>query len=69
LAAGQDLVHVRLVPGVEQDWIARRLERPVYRDRQFDDTEIGAKVTAGLADLLDQEGPDLRRERGQLVRR
>ena len=41
-------MHVRLVPGVEHDRVARRLEDPVDRDRQLDDAEVRAEVSAGL---------------------
>ena len=48
-APGEQLVHVALVPGVENDRIGGRLEHPVQGDRQFDNTQIGAQVTTGAA--------------------
>ena len=67
LAAGQDLVHVALVPGVEDDGISWRVENPMYRQRQLDDSEVGSEVAAGLAHLLDQERPDLQAQLVQLI--
>ena len=61
---GQDLVHVGLVPRVEDDRIMRRIEDPVQRQCQFDDAEIGAQMSAGCSDLVNQEFTDLT---GQLV--
>ena len=59
LPAGQDLVHVALVAGVEDHRIARGLEDPVQRDGQLDHAEVRSEVAAGLAHVLDQEAPDL----------
>ncbi|GAA3117661.1 hypothetical protein GCM10020001_041830 [Nonomuraea salmonea] len=58
-AAGEDLVDVRLVPGVEHDRVVRRVEDPVQRDRQLDDAEVRAEVAARRAHLLDEEVADL----------
>ncbi len=63
-AAGDDLVHVGLVPGVEDDPVLRGVEDPVQRQGQLDDAEVGAEVAAGAGDLADQEVADLG---GQLV--
>ena len=60
--AGQELVHVRLVAGVEDDRVARRVEHPVDGDRQLDHAEVRAEVTAGLRDVLDEDFADLARE-------
>src|SRR5690606_1318409 len=67
LSAGQQLVHVALVTGVEHDRIARRVEDAVQRDRQLDDAEVRPEVPAGLGDLAHQELTDLPRELRQLV--
>ena len=61
VAAGQQLVHVRLVARVEHHGVQRRLEHPVHRDGQLDDAEVGSEVTAGAGDLLDQERRGSRR--------
>jgi hypothetical protein len=37
LPAGQDLVHITLVSGVEDDRISRRLENAMQRECQLDD--------------------------------
>jgi len=58
-SAGQELVRVGLVPGVPDDPVARRLEQPMERDREFDDAQRGSEMAArsghgsedGLADL------------------
>ena len=65
LAAGEQLVDVRLVAGVEEDLVLRRVEHPVQGDRQLHDAEVRAEVAAGLGDGVDEEGPDLC---GQLVK-
>ena len=46
LAAGDDLVHVRLVAGVPQDGVGGRLEHAVQGQRQLDRAEVGAEVAA-----------------------
>jgi hypothetical protein len=58
LAAGQDLVYVALVTGVEDDRIARRVEDPMHGQRELDDSEIGPQMATGLRYMLDQEGAD-----------
>jgi hypothetical protein len=59
LAAGEQLVHVRLVPGVEDDRVARRVEHAVDGDRRLHHSEVRAQVPAGLGDVGDQERPHL----------
>jgi len=61
---GEQLVHVRLVPGVEDDGVPRGGEHAVQRDRQLDDTQVGSEVPAGAGHRLDEERADLV---GQLV--
>ena len=51
LAPGEQLVHVALVAGVEDDRVVRRVEHAVDRDRQLDDAEVRPEVPAGLRDL------------------
>jgi hypothetical protein len=65
-APGDDLVHVRLVAGVPQDPVVRRVEDPVQRQRELDGAEIGAEVAAGARHRGDQEVPDLLGQRGEL---
>ena len=69
LTAGEQLVDVRLVPGVEDDGVVRRVEDAVQGDRQLDHAEIGAEVAAGARDVLDQELAHLAGEPGQLFDR
>ena len=59
LASGEELVHVGLVAGVEDDAVAGGIEDPVDRDGEFDDAEVRAQVPARLGDVADQEFPDL----------
>ena len=65
-AAGEELVRVGLVAGVPDDAIAWRLEQPVQRDRQLDDPERRAKVTAGMRHGLHDRVADLDRQLRQL---
>ncbi len=58
-AAGQHLVHVGLMPGVEDDRVVRRIEHPVQRERQLDDAEIGPEVAAGCGDFVNQKVANL----------
>ncbi len=44
--------------GVEDDRIVRRIEHTVQRQGEFDDTQVGAKMTTGCSDLVDQELTD-----------
>ncbi len=59
---GEDLVHIRLVPGVPDEGIAGRIKNSVQGNGQLDNTEIRAKVPTGPGDLLDEEGSNLARE-------
>ncbi|GAA3294298.1 hypothetical protein GCM10020295_18450 [Streptomyces cinereospinus] len=67
LPAGEQLVHVGLVPGVPEHLVLRRFEHAVQGDGQLDHAEVGAQVAAGLGDGLDKEGPDLLRQLVQLL--
>ena len=64
-AAGEHLVHVGLVAGVEDDPVARGLEDAVDRHGQLDHAEVGAEVAAARGAGADQLVADLR---GQLGR-
>ena len=59
LAAGEQLVHVGLVAGVEDDPVARGVEDPVQGDGQLDHAEVGAQVPAGGGHGADQVLADL----------
>ncbi len=63
-AAGQELVRVRLVAGVPDDPVARRLEESMEDDRELDHAERAAEVAAGVGDGLDDRLADLA---GQLL--
>ena len=66
--AGEHLVDVGLVPGVEDDRVARAVEDPVHRDRELDHAEVGAEMPAGPRDGGDQLLADLGAEAGQIFR-
>ena len=68
LSPRQELVHVGLVAGVEDEGVVRRGEDPVQRDRELDHAEIGAEVTAGARHVLHEEVADLCGELHQLIR-
>jgi hypothetical protein len=64
---GEQLVHICLVPDVEQDRLGWRVEHPVQRDGEFDDAQIGAEVAPGPGDRLHQDVADLCSEGGEVV--
>ena len=64
---GQQLVHVRLVPGVEDDLVLGRVEDPVDRDRELDHAEVRPEVPAGPDRRLDQQVTDLPGQAGELI--
>ena len=65
--AGEDLVDIALVAGVEDDRVVRGVEDPVERDGQLDYAEVWAEVPPSSAHLRDQELPDLSGQLGQLL--
>ena len=69
LTPREELVHVRLMSGIEDDGVIGRVKHPMDRDAQLDDTEVGAEMPAGLGDGRHQKAPDLVGEPGQLVGR
>uniref|UniRef100_J1RUT9 Dehydrogenase n=1 Tax=Streptomyces auratus AGR0001 TaxID=1160718 RepID=J1RUT9_9ACTN len=68
LTAGEKLVDVGLVPGVEEHLVLGRVEDTVQGDGQLDHTEVRAEVSAGLGHLVDKEGTDLPRQLLELLR-
>ena len=61
-ASGEHFVYIGLVPGVPHQDIARRFKDAVKCNRQLDDAEIRAEMTAGGRDLLNEECADLARQ-------
>ena len=57
--AGEDLVDVALVPGVEDDRIIRGVEDPVDGEGELHHAEVRAEMAPGAGDVLDEEPPDL----------
>ncbi len=67
LPAGEQLVHVGLVARVPQDLVLRGLEDAVQGDGELDHAQVGAEVAACLGNGVDEEGPDLLCQLGQLL--
>src|SRR3954469_7966165 len=51
---GQDLVRIALMADVPDQPIAWRVEKPVQRDSELDDTEPGTEVAARRGDRFDE---------------
>jgi hypothetical protein len=68
LPSRDHLVHVRLVAGVEEEPVARRVEDAVQGEGQLDDAQVRAEVAARAGDLGDEEVADLGREQDELLR-
>ena len=66
-AAGDQLVRIRLVAGIEDDLIARRVEDIVQSQGQLDDAEVPAKVASDLRDNLDDAMANLFRKLVELT--
>ncbi len=62
LAARQQLVHVGLVAGVEQDPVDRRVEYPVQCDGELHDTEVRPEMTASPRHRLNEQIAEFRRQ-------
>ena len=52
-------MHVRLVTGVPEDRVARRIEDAVQGESELDGAEVGPEVTAVVGDGLNDEVADL----------
>ena len=55
LTAGDELVDVRLMPDVPDEAVTGRVEHAVEGEREFDDPEVGAQVTARARDRVQDE--------------
>ena len=53
---GEQFVRVNLMADIPDETIARAFEHVMERQRQFDDTQIGAKMPAGLCQRVQQKG-------------
>ena len=62
--AGDELVRIALVTGVENDLVARRVEGVVEGKRQLDDAEVAAEVPSDTRDDVDDGLADLLRDLG-----
>src|SRR5690606_15701300 len=63
---GEQLVDVRLVAGVPDDRVARRVEDPVDGDGEFHHTEVGPEVAAEPRARLHEQVANLTRQPRQL---
>ena len=68
-SSGEDLVRVGLVADVPDQFVGRRVEDVVERDRQLDHAEPGTEMPAGLGDGVDRLGPQLVGELLELLSR
>ena len=68
ITAGEELVHVALVGHVEDEFVLRRTEDAVQRDRELDHAEIGTDVAAVLGGDGDETLADLLGEQRELLR-
>ena len=66
-ASGQQLVHVSLVARVPQDDVAGGVEDPVQGQGQLDGAEVGPEMPSGGRHGVDDEGPDLLAQFGELL--
>ena len=66
--AGDHLVDVRLVAGVPEDPVVRRVEDPVQGQGQLDDAEVRTEVAPGARHRGDEELADLLGQRLELRR-
>ena len=64
--AGQHLVDVGLMSGVEDDRVVGRIEHSVQRQCEFDDTEIRPQVPTRGGDFVDEELTDFGGQLGEL---
>ncbi len=67
VASGENLVRVALVTYVPDDLVDRRVEAVVQRDRQLDDAESRADVSARARADIDEACTHLAGQRGQLL--
>lgn len=66
-AAGDDLVHIRLMARVPQDRVSRRLEHAMQSKRELNRTQVRTEVPTVLLYRVHNEGPNLGGEHFQLV--
>ena len=66
-AAGEHLVDVRLMSGIPDDLVARRIEHAMQGDGELDGAKARANVATGLLHALHGEVADLGAEREELV--
>jgi len=55
------------VAGVEDDGVVRGMEHPVHRQGQLDHAQVGTEVAARAGHRADQLGPDVGRQRHELI--
>jgi len=60
-------VHVRLVAGVPNDRVFRRVEHAVERKRELHDSQVRREVTARLRDVFNEKRAHLSRKLSELL--
>ena len=66
LTPREQLMHVGLVPRVEDNRVLGGAEHAMQANRQLDDTKVRAEVATRARHVVDQKGADLRRQLIQL---
>ncbi len=62
-------MRIRLMTHIPNDFIARRIEHVMQRDRQLDHAQPRAEMPANLCDGIDQVLADIRRDRAEVGNR
>ena len=66
-SSGDQFVRIALMTGVEDELIAWRVEDVMQSQRQLDDAQVAAEVSADLGDHFDDPFADLLRELRKLL--
>ena len=65
--SGDQFVRIALMPGVENELVARRVEYVVQGQGQLDDAQVAAEVAADRRDHFDDALPNLLRQLRELL--
>ena len=66
-AAGEDLVHIALVPDVIDNPVARGVKLPLERNRQLYDAQVGGQMPARARHGIHDELPQRRAQHVQRI--
>lgn len=67
-ATGQDLVRIRLVPDIKDNFVPRTVKHLMQCQRKLDNSEIGSEMTTGAGNRLNHQFSDFFRQRRQLIK-